>query len=129
MNNLAALQELNTVRHTPAPWRCEAQHGPGQKFLYFLIRTESNDWIASTWAGQSEAEHRANGALIAAAPDLLAACKKSLRWMMGERECHYDAVTTSEGEYTDEEDRMAIEQYDRDIDELQALIDRAEGKS
>lgn len=63
------------IEHTPAPWTAERNdHGwsvSGQAprpddypKLWFIARTESN-----------EPEDEANARLIAAAPDLLAACK------------------------------------------------------
>ena len=105
---------------TPGPWRV----------------TE----IGSVWAGgdrlvaipyplctDDRATMLANARLIAAAPDLLAFARRSLPMLIAERDCLYDGVTNAEGEYSDDEDRMAVEQIDREIDELRALIARAEG--
>jgi hypothetical protein len=69
----------------------------------------------------------ANARLIAAAPDLLAFARRSLPMLIAERDCLYDGVTNAEGEYSDDEDRMAVEQIDREINDLRALIARAEG--
>lgn len=53
---------------------------------------------------------------------LLAAADKSLRWLIAERDCHYEGASTSDGFVPDLDDQQVLAAYDRDIDELQALI-------
>jgi hypothetical protein len=65
---------MNDVRHTPGPWLSD-EHG-------YIIQAPARDndrcikiispWIAAAWEGDEEA--MANNRLMAAAPDLLAAC-------------------------------------------------------
>lgn len=58
---------------------------------------------------------------------LLLAIERVRVMLIAERDCFYDGCTNQGGEYSDDEDRMAVDQYDRDIDELDALIKAARG--
>ena len=66
-------------------------------------------------------------ALIAQAPALLAHAEKSLRWLIGERDCHYEGCSTPDGDVPEQDDREILASYDRDIDELRKLIALAKG--
>lgn len=64
-------------KHTPGPWNCSADGAEvwpmtGDKSQVELARVVG-PWCDSSWYGKDEA--LANGRLIAAAPDLLAACQ------------------------------------------------------
>ena len=61
------------TKHTPGPWSvAETRHKYDT-----LIRNRDNDPVASTnFAGYSPKTAAANARLIAAAPDLLAACRE-----------------------------------------------------
>ena len=67
-------------------------------------------------------------ALQAHAEQLLAQAEKSLQWMIGELHCYYEGASTPDGDVPDENDRQVLASYDRDIDELQALIAAAKGE-
>jgi hypothetical protein len=62
---------MNMGNHTPGPWKYE----PGTK----TIRSQKeNYWLASMNSWDGAVNHEANARLIAAAPDLLEAC----RWLV-----------------------------------------------
>jgi hypothetical protein len=64
--------------HTPGPWTVEPESENYQ------VRVNSADWcIADVWGDRDELanQYRANGHLIAAAPDLLAELKHLVRLM------------------------------------------------
>ncbi|MCB1789422.1 MAG: hypothetical protein KDJ24_03925 [Gammaproteobacteria bacterium] len=67
-------------------------------------------------------------ALQAHAEQLLAQAEKSLSWLIGERDCIYEGASTPCGDVPDEGDRQALACYDRDIEQLQALIAAAKGE-
>lgn len=74
------------------------------------------------------AEMLANARLIAAAPDLLAFARRTLPMLIAERASVYEGCSVpATGEVPDEDDREVIAMIDREIDELRALIARAEG--
>jgi hypothetical protein len=113
-----------TAEHTPGPWR-PTDVGS--------VRSVAPDDVGGLVAVvyplvvDDRATMAANARLIAAAPDLLAFARRSLPMLIAERDCLYDGCTNAEGEYSDDEDRMAVEQIDREINDLRALIARAEG--
>jgi hypothetical protein len=112
------------AEHTPVPWR-PTDVGS--------VRSVAPDDVGGLVAVvyplvvDDRATMAANARLIAAAPDLLAFARRSLPMLIAERDCLYDGCTNAEGEYRDDEDRMAVEQTDREINDLRALIARAEG--
>ena len=57
---------------TPGPWRYEAATK--------TIRSKSNYWLATMDSWDGAVDHGANAALIAAAPDLLAALRGLVAW-------------------------------------------------
>ena len=61
---------------TPGPWRYEAATK--------TIRSKSNYWLATMDSWDGAVDHGANAALIAAAPDLLAACHAALAYLDAE---------------------------------------------
>ena len=69
------------MSHTDGPWRTvDAEwlmsQRTGMGFRYFPVRAAGQTWdIATVFADEDDAEMTANVHLIAAAPDLLAACK------------------------------------------------------
>lgn len=66
-------------------------------------------------------------ALVAAAPQLLQAAKKSLNWLIAERDCYYEGCSTPEGEVPEFDDLEVLASFDRDIADLEALIRKATG--
>ena len=71
------MDTLTTPKHTPGPWHYE----DGTK----TIRSETtNYWIATMDSWDVAVDHGANAALIAAAPDLLAACNAALAYLDAE---------------------------------------------
>ena len=110
--------------HTPGPWSQPAPFSGGR---FKIIGGTHLDTRQVAVVGRL-----CDAYLVAAAPDLLAACQRYLRDLMADRDCHYDGATNEHGEYSDDEysddeDRMAVEQYDREIDALRALLQRAQG--
>lgn len=68
---------MTNAKHTPGPWR--VQKTLGCKDITSDERDEyGNKSLICTTAGREEREDRANARLIAAAPELLAACKQAL---------------------------------------------------
>ena len=70
--------------HTPGPWEVGRAIGPGGD--YRQINAES--WLELARVvyrveGDPSAEAEANARLIAAAPDLLTACKAAEEWLSG----------------------------------------------
>ena len=103
--------------HTPGPWQIEwnaAQSGEGHYI------TDSNDMgelsriAAVLFHDDADGETRANARLLAAAPELLAACKSMIEW--DDRE-HDHAVDFSA--------RMAL--CDAAFNAARAAIAKAEG--
>jgi hypothetical protein len=79
---------MNEIKHTPGPWITDTSHS--HEWEGITIWNEPSDpdgiWttvIAHVVPDQHE-EHEANAKLIAAAPDLLAACKKMLNLLESE---------------------------------------------
>lgn len=92
----------NETKHTPGPWEFEPTgHGPGH--IAADCEGAIRDGVATVWGRTSEDTFDANARLIAAAPDLLAACKGLI-------------------ENIDNPDWS-------DIDKIRAAIARAEGAS
>lgn len=79
------------TKHTPGPWECTAGgfaiHRMTQQGTVEIART--ND---SIFDGPGEEETRANARLIAAAPDLLAACEFALAVAEDRVEGNWDQV-------------------------------------
>jgi hypothetical protein len=74
----------NETKHTPGPWEIGKSSGGD----FTIYRYESNTHIGevySTLHGDGE-RGKANAALIAAAPELLEACKEALR-QLGASDC------------------------------------------
>lgn len=69
----------NTPKHTPGPWRLMNSHKAGFLNVYTTHDTgelEATDFICEIGPGaRNEGEINANARLIAAAPELLEACK------------------------------------------------------
>jgi hypothetical protein len=63
--------------HTPGPWFSAGPFGPVEEIGDFSVDSQRGDHIAQIPRGieMSFAERQANAHLIAAAPDLLQACK------------------------------------------------------
>lgn len=69
-------------KHTPGPWKADLENYP------IMVRSESETWPLVDELGDEEGcagvfvantgDHKANARLIAAAPDLLEACKAAL---------------------------------------------------
>jgi hypothetical protein len=72
------------TKFTPGPWSCEP--GPGAENGFEIEATEGGEslfvlatsWFDSDGDKESMATAHANGRLIAAAPDLFAACRAAL---------------------------------------------------
>lgn len=110
---------MTTKAYTPGPWVAQTETT--------RIKVDSEHFTIAHVTGV-DTEATANARLIAAAPDLLASAKKSLLWMIAERDCYYEGCEVmSTGEVPDAGDRETLQLYDRDIDALRALIERAEG--
>lgn len=60
-------------KHTPGPWRVWEWKVPAERRL--TIKAEIGDAVVATIRNASNPIHDADAALVAAAPDLLAACK------------------------------------------------------
>lgn len=66
-----------TTKHTPGPWTA-SNHGVTWRILAGEAGGFSRPIIARTCEAQTDAEAEANARLIAAAPELLAACETAL---------------------------------------------------
>lgn len=67
---------MHPIVHTPGPWECEHMHTAICKESQTLARVYHGE-------GRAHAENVANAKLIAAAPELLAACQLVSLWMLG----------------------------------------------
>lgn len=72
--------QTNESKHTPGPWNAKLDTVVG-----FTIRGESPGYVCEYYpvAEDNIQQVQANARLIAASPDLLAACKKSLTLVAG----------------------------------------------
>lgn len=116
---VTCIKKPEPAAHTPGPWQA-VPYGIG-----FNIKASGNG--LATVAGYDQHQTAANARLIAQAPALLAHAEKSLMWLIAERDCHYECCSDPQGMVYDIEDQMTLEHYDRDIDELRALIAAAKG--
>jgi len=60
--------------------------------------------------------------------DLLETTEILLKWIIAEREATYDLSTNQEGEYSSDEDRQEVAEYDEFIMKVQAVIKKAKGE-
>ena len=67
---------MNKQTHTPGDWKSEYDFTRTSKHL--KIKTQDGGLIASVYLHMGQPEAEANAKLIAAAPDMLAACKGAL---------------------------------------------------
>lgn len=98
--------------HTLGPW-----HVAGEPKLRCVVDNESA-YIVDRFklGGRSDAEHAANARLIAAAPDLLAACEESVTW-----------VALATGRDPNTTHPAAINLANADLAKLNAAIRKAKG--
>lgn len=75
-------------KHTPGPWALQmAEDCQGRQLdemVKWVVTANSHDlWISTgpTWDAEHDAEALANAHLIAAAPELLQACKVAVRYL------------------------------------------------
>ena len=128
---VTCIKKPEPAAHTPGPWRTETAWGrkspdlPREYCGEYVVA--GHKIIASTWPTNADATQHADACLIAQAPALLAHAEKSLMWLIAERDCHYECCSDPQGMVYDIEDQMTLEHYDRDIDELRALIAAAKG--
>jgi hypothetical protein len=64
--------EMAETKHTPGPWTAEMGAGKGA-----WVKGSTGEWSALA-CGDTDESANANAALIAAAPDLLSACRAAL---------------------------------------------------
>ena len=87
MATVFTLEDVMSAKHTPGPWRIEPRHhcyavvcDPTRNGEYpeiVFVEQRGNDECGSITARKrTDDELRANANLIAAAPDLLAACQR-----------------------------------------------------
>lgn len=64
------------MSHTPGPWKTEGWKG-------LIVNSKVGTIVAMPGASNRAPleEHQANARLIAAAPELLAACERALSWL------------------------------------------------
>lgn len=92
------MSEATKVQHTPGPWKAAdtlIALGPDE----VAIENEKGDIICGVWPfGEFEdtLEQDANAALIAAAPQLLAALKLAVRYIPSYRDGDADMMSTQE---------------------------------
>lgn len=72
---------MSGAKHTPGPWSVDHDH-PNPVIVtddLYIAEVMDDCWDESrAGAGDPDAEQRANASLIAAAPDLLAACEATI---------------------------------------------------
>lgn len=81
---------MNKPKHTPGPWYVHLERHAAGTTPHVTTSKKIGLWDhpVCTFNGtkyQSEAETKANARLIAAAPDLLAACKRMSEWLKQHR--------------------------------------------
>lgn len=80
---------MNNAKHTPGPWTCD-----GGRYLPIIAIVDGKPaqiGRAESCGQIGDEEVEANGALIAAAPDLLKALKTVVRQMEGRHPVGHDA--------------------------------------
>ena len=105
--------EAATESHTPGPWGA-AYHGPGNTVQHGLAGYS----IQGTEGIAYNVCREANARLIAAAPDLLEACRAALVWAA--------IATARDHEPTHP---LAIENAQEDVDKIREAIAKAEGSA
>lgn len=73
---------MNETKHTPGPWRVENHRFKTTTESRWTVwsGSEAIAWTNGTDDESELAQQEANARLIAAAPELLAACKNMLEW-------------------------------------------------
>ena len=91
---------MSTAKHTPSPWR----YDPYQELPGFRepagVDTGKGRWVVEYSGMTSHEEFEAHARLIAAAPDLLDACRKALYAIKGREHDQFirDAIAKATGE-------------------------------
>jgi hypothetical protein len=67
------------MKHTPGPWHVEPD-----EYQWLVISDCNYRYVALVGDKDRFADDAANARLIAAAPDLLAACERALGWFEGD---------------------------------------------
>ncbi len=121
MSKKASGQDKVTAQHTPGPWRQDI-NDDGELFIDLRPQCKGfADIIVIGDLEETDGEDHANAALIAAAPDLLVACKT-----IAETWGHLDTCTDDEFERfiraTDDEEERALWR------KVRRAIARAEGR-
>jgi hypothetical protein len=70
-----------TIKHTPGPWAIELPAPGSENPAWILGPEEQGIARVSLWRGLGREQAEANAALMAAAPDLLAALKQALNYI------------------------------------------------
>ena len=68
-----------SYKHTPGPWNCMRASAAGRNII--CSDTRPVDICVLSNRDKTQTEIDANARLIAAAPDLLAACQRALDWL------------------------------------------------
>ena len=137
-----------STKHTPGPWL----YVKGDEWSHSVVTNEGelpsgepSYWTVASINKNREPQHEANAHLIAAAPDLLEACKNALDILMTDRQAFVDCnrlrdgrtddpiahglVLVQEDAWITPEDAEALRDYDRAIDIASASIAKATGSA
>lgn len=96
-------------KHTPGPWKAFARDENNYSLDDVMTEAKPHKRICNAYGGTSDStsEYAANARLIAAAPDLLDACKLALAYLEDTGSGFFDQLTPHEkrwhigGEYGD----------------------------
>jgi len=108
--------------HTPGPWKVGGQSGNPGEGLEIAAEGKFIAWGSATYSEDEDEdvitdEDRANGRLIAAAPELLAVAKLA-----------FDYAQDTKARFIDHWDGEDAESYDKLCDAIDDAINKAEGR-
>jgi hypothetical protein len=107
--------------HTPGPWRVDSDSGNDAEAEVIVAADRTICWTADTFSDEEGAvitdEDRANGRLIAAAPELLAVVRMAIDYANDTKEIFGINFSGDDAE-----------SYDNLMDAAEAAINRAEGR-
>jgi hypothetical protein len=117
-------EPTNTVKHTPGPWNLVWWGNETYPYPLSILADNDGAWIARG----GTISNPADGRLIAAAPEMMAALKDARAIIYEDREAIFDAVTVAGIDSTmDEIDRPHVERLDAVLSVIDAAISKATG--
>lgn len=120
--------------YTPAPWRFIFENDGRESRVQAINADFGNICYLADGIGSDRlpdpTQEKANGNLIAAAPDLLQALEELTKSAIAERDCFYESVAHPvDGQVYDKDDKATLARDDAMIDKARAAIAKAKGET